>query len=133
MPVNYRISEKSLDKRTEILVLCKKPATLNEVSAITGDSTRSLRFNFKKLIKSKHMTVVGTKPSYNNQPAKTYMATGLKYEPWLEAYMPTTISEKGKPTVTVVSCNDYHHTKHKDDKPRRIDARIGSTFSTMAF
>jgi hypothetical protein len=130
MPVNYQISEKSLEKREQILLLCKQSKTLNELSAVTGDTVSSLRFNVKKLTESKHLILSGTKPSYNNQPAKAYMATGLKYEPLLAVHIPKFINNLTKPRLTVVSCNDYHPTRCA---PRRREVRTGSTLGSMTF
>jgi hypothetical protein len=67
MPVKYQISEKSLEKREQILLLCKTSKSLNELSALTGDTVSSLRFNVKKLTESKHLKLKGTKLSDNKQ------------------------------------------------------------------
>jgi hypothetical protein len=137
MPVKYQISEKSLEKREQILLLCKTSKSLNELSALTGDTVSSLRFNVKKLTESKHLKLKGTKLSDNNQPSKAYIATGLKYQPLIEIHIPVIVKSKDEtknpPWLTVVTCNDNHPTRMKEDKPKRRDAWIGSTFSTMSF
>lgn len=129
MPVKYQISDKSLENRKKILAICKyEPKTLNEISQFTGSTTSALRFNVKQLMESNHLKFCGTKIDHNNRTCYAYISTDSKYIPHQEKKLQPVKSKKA--VITIVTSDDYHPTRAA---PKRRDAWIGSTFSTMSY
>jgi predicted house-cleaning noncanonical NTP pyrophosphatase (MazG superfamily) len=139
MPVKYQITEQSLENRKAILALCaNSPKTLMELSIATGRTKEALRFNVGKLIESKNLKIKGTKLNEHGRECFAYLATNSKYTPDLDHKIPEAVKksiirkdEYESPSyVRIVSADDYHPTR---GTPKRRDAWIGSTFSTMTF
>jgi hypothetical protein len=133
MPVKYQVSEKSLQSQKEILALCKdKPMTMQQLSKATGKSVEGLRFYISKLMP--RYIKRGEQLDCNNRHVHNYKATGHKFEEEKDRDDDTKseflINGEVPAWLTISRSKDNHWTLSEN---KRIDARIGSTFSTMPF
>jgi hypothetical protein len=128
-----------VERRQKYLDLLQKPITVlelaekaglkydamqNHITAFMRHEDRYIKEVKKQIYKGRHRTTyVAIREEYNPEPPVRFEKREYKAKP----LPPVPEPPKG---ITKVSSDDYHPTRCA---PRRLDARIGSTFSTMAF
>jgi DNA-binding Lrp family transcriptional regulator len=131
MPVKGDIKDEALLLQEQVWKACKGGArTMLEIAEVTGFTPNSMRYAMRKLIEARHIRRSSSKFNPNGNECYRYVPTDFDFvKPKIGA--PVKILPAETPSyMRIVTCNDYHPTRLA---PRRIDARIGSTFSTMSF
>jgi predicted transcriptional regulator len=133
MPVKYQASEESILKRKAIVKACQDgPKTFKQISKISGYTVSAIRYAMESLITSKHM-----KQNENvieaGREVFLYSITHLAYMPDKVTKRPIVSKDPvhkltKKPHVTIVTANDYHHTR---PTPKRRNAWIGSSSNIL--
>lgn len=131
MPVKGDVKAEAILLQQQIWDACKGGArTMLEIAEVTGHTPNSMRYAMRKLIENSHIRRSTSKYNPNGNECYRYEPTDYEFvKPKIGARLKLQPAEIPS-YMTIVTSDDYHSTRLA---PRKQDAWIGSTFSTMTF